>query len=157
MQIAADSHVTFHYQLSNAEGEVIDSSAGRDPLSYVHGHGQIVAGLESALVDKGAGDHLDVVVPAAEGYGDYNEQLLVRIPNDAFPEEMRDQLKSGVQFQGPHPLDQNQGAIYRVIEVAEQDVVADANHMLAGVDLHFAVDVVDVREASAEELAQVQG
>lgn len=152
MQIAEDSHVTFHYQLSDADGQVIDSSAERDPLSYIHGHGQIVGGLEKALAEHAAGDHVDVVVPSAEGYGDYQEALLVRIPTTAFPEEMIEQLQPGVQFQGPHPADPNQGALYRVMAREEEEVVADANHILAGVDLHFSVDIVSVRAASEAEI-----
>lgn len=157
MNIAADTHVTFHYQLSDQKGQVLDSSEGRDPLSYVHGHGQIVPGLENALEGKDDGEHVDVVVPADEGYGAYDDSLLVRIPTEAFPEEMREQLQPGVQFQGPHPADQNRAAVYRVAAVEEEEVVADANHILAGVDLHFSVDVVEVRPAKDEELSEISG
>ncbi|TVR09323.1 MAG: peptidylprolyl isomerase [Planctomycetota bacterium] len=157
MNIAPDAKVSFHYTLQDAEGQTIDSSEGRDPLSYIHGHGQIVGGLESALEGRVSGDHVDVVVAASDGYGAFNKDLVVQIALEAFPEEARGQLQPGVQFQGPHPQDENQGAIYRVVELQDEAVVADANHPLAGVDLHFSVDVVTVDEASPEELAQVQG
>ena len=157
MNIASDAKVSFHYTLQDAEGKTIDSSDGRDPLSYIHGHGQIVGGLESALEGYASGDHVDVVVPAADGYGAFNKDLVVQIALEAFPEEARGQLQPGVQFQGPHPQDEQQGAIYRVVEIQDESVVADANHPLAGVDLHFSVDVVEVAEPTAEELAAVQG
>jgi len=151
MQIDKDNVVAFNYNLT-VDGQLVDSSEGGDPLAYLHGHGNIVSGLESELAGKAVGDHVEATIPPAEGYGDYDQNLLVGIPLDAFPEDDREQLQPGVRFQGPHPQDQQQAALYTISQVEEDHVVADANHPLAGKTLDFAVDIVEVREATAEEL-----
>lgn len=147
MQIAERTVASFHYTLTNDAGTVIDSSAGADPLTYLHGVGQIVPGLEQAMVGRQAGDKFDVVVSPEEGYGTPNEMLVQVVPREAF--QGVDDIQVGMQFQAQTP----QGAISVVIAKVEDGLVTvDGNHPLAGQNLHFAIEVMDVREATVEEV-----
>ena len=154
MQITDDLVVAFHYTLTDPDGQEIDSSSGGDPLSYLHGRGHIVTGLESQLAGKTSGDHVDAVVSAADGYGEHDPNAMIRAPLNAFPEEHHAQLQPGIQFEGPRADGAEGTMVYRVVKVENEEVFADGNHPLAGVELHFSIDVVEVREATAEELEQ---
>jgi len=148
MQIAANAAVAFHYTLTDDAGQVVDSSAGREPLSYLHGQGQIVPGLEKQMEGRVAGDKFDAHVAPAEGYGEFQAELVQQVPREAF-QGVAD-IQPGVQFQGHGP----QGVFNVTVTKVENDVVhIDGNHPLAGKALHFAIEVTEVREASAEELA----
>ena len=153
MNIQKDSAVRIHYHLTSDNGDVIDSSRGREPLAYLHGHGNLVVGVEKALDGLSAGAKVEAVVPPEEGYGVRNPNLDVRVPLTAFPEEMRSQVAPGGQFHGQHPVHTDQVAVFTVVAVEGDSVLATGNHQLAGVTLHFDLEVVDVREATAEELA----
>ena len=152
MNIQGNTVVTMHYTLKNAEGETIDSSVGQEPLAYLHGNMQIVPGLEKQLEGKAAGDKVSAVVPPAEGYGVYDENLVLQVPLEAFPEEMRGQLELGVQFLADHPESQEQIVQYTVVRVEGDAVIVDGNHELSDVELHFEVEIVDVRAATDEEV-----
>ncbi|MBD8524491.1 FKBP-type peptidyl-prolyl cis-trans isomerase [Pseudomarimonas arenosa] len=147
MQIASKTVASFHYTLTNDQGDVVDSSSGRDPLVYLHGAGNIVAGLEKAMEGRAAGDKFEVAVPPEQGYGLRDEQLVQQVPREAF--QGVDTIEVGMHFQasGPHGV-----ASVEVTEVNEQVVTVDANHPLAGQTLHFAIEVMDVRQAQPEEL-----
>jgi len=146
VQIAERCVVAFHYTLTATNGEVIDSSQGGDPLTYLHGAGNIVPGLEAAMVGRRIGDCFDVHVAAVDGYGERDEGMLQQVPRAAF--QGVDELAVGMNFQAQGP----QGVLSVVISAIEGDtVIVDANHPLAGQDLHFAIEVVSVREASLEE------
>ena len=148
MKIADQKVVSIHYTLTDASGEQLDSSVDGDPLRYLHGVGNIVEGLEKALIDKEQGDALQVVVEPAEGYGDYNDGLKQTVPKAAF--EGVDNIEVGAQFQAQS----DQGAVSVVVtEVSDENVVVDGNHPLAGETLHFDVTVTEVRDASEEEIA----
>lgn len=148
MQIADNCVVSFHYTLTNDAGEVVDSSAGREPLSYLHGLGHIVPGLENALEGRSVGDAFRVDVPAAEGYGERHDGLTQVVPKQAF--QGVDALEVGMQFQARGPS----GVMSVVITAIEGDeVTVDGNHPLAGQDLHFDVEITEVRAATADELA----
>ena len=150
MNIANQTVVAIHYTLTNNDGEVLDSSSGQDPLSYLHGSGGIIPGLERALEGKVSGDTMDVVVSPGEAYGEVNSQLIQVVPMDAFAGV--EKVEVGMQFQT-----QGQDGGTMVIRVAGIDgdqVTIDANHPLAGVTLHFNVEVVDVREATSQEIEQ---
>ncbi|MGB3621600.1 peptidylprolyl isomerase [Ketobacter sp. MCCC 1A13808] len=147
MDIQKGRVVGMHYTLRNDEGEIIDTSEGREPLVFLQGFGNIINGLESELEGKNLGDKLDVVVEPEQGYGVRHEQLIQRVPSSAF--EGVDELQVGMQFQaqteqGPVPI--------RVVEINGEEVTIDGNHELAGVRLHFAVSIETIREASKEEL-----
>ena len=147
MKIQDNCVVAIHYTLTNDEGDVIDTSEGRDPLRYLQGHGNIIPGLEKALEGLVVGESLNVVVEPEEGYGPKQDALIQAVPREAF--EGVDVVEVGMQFQaqtaqGPIPV--------TVIAVDEATVTLDGNHELAGVRLNFAVKIEEVREASAEEI-----
>lgn len=147
MQIAERSVASFHYTLTNDAGDVLDSSEGREPLAYLHGVGNIVPGLEREMAGHVAGDRFTVDVAPEDGYGTYIDELVQIVPRESF--QGIDDLAVGMQFQAQT----GQGPIAVVItEIEGDEVTVDGNHPLAGETLHFAVEVVEVREASAEEL-----
>jgi FKBP-type peptidyl-prolyl cis-trans isomerase SlyD len=149
MEIADRCVVAMHYTLTNQQGETLDSSAGHGPLVYLHGFGNIIPGLEKALVGAKAGDKLDVTVAPEEAYGVRDERLVQNVPRRAF-QGIRD-IQPGMSFTA-----QGEGGMpTRVVvqRVAGDIVTIDANHPLAGETLRFAVEIASVREASEEELA----
>lgn len=147
MQISANKVVAIDYTLTNNQGEVIDSSNGRGPLAYLQGHGNIIPGLETALEGKAVGESLQVTIAPADAYGERDDALTQAVPRQMF--ENADEIQIGMQFQtmsehGPH--------VVTVVAVDAENVTVDANHPLAGETLNFDVTVVEVRDASAEEL-----
>ncbi len=147
MKIKENSVVSFHYTLTGKDGQVIDSSEGNQPLTYLHGVGQIVPGLENALLGKLAGEKLDVEVSAEEGYGEHQEYMVQQVPREAF--QGVDDIEPGMQFQAQTP----QGAMTVTVTAADETTVTvDGNHPLAGQQLFFAVEIVSVRDASEEEI-----
>ncbi len=149
MLVDADKVVLIHYTLTDDSGEVLDTSSGREPLAYLHGKGNIIPGLESALMGKKAGEKLNVQVEPAEGYGERDEQLVQDVPRQAF--ENVGEVNPGMQFQAQTP--QGQTRVVTVTQVADDVVTVDANHPLAGARLTFDVEIAEVRDATAEELA----
>lgn len=152
MKIVADSVVSFHYRVATAEGEPVDQSEAGEPLVYLHGSGQIVPGLEQALLGHVAGEHVRVEVPPEAGYGKHDPALDLVVPMQAFPDEARDQIEPGFQFVAAHPADDDQDVMFTVVEVKGDKVVVTGNHELADRTLIFEVDIVAVRAATAEEL-----
>lgn len=148
MHIAANKVVSIDYTLTNGQGQVLDSSSGREPLAYLQGHSNIISGLESALEGKSAGDSLKVTIPPAEAYGDRDESLSHAVPRKMF--ENADEVQVGMQFQTMS--EQGATQIVTVTGVDTEHVTVDANHPLAGETLTFDVTVVDVRDATEEEL-----
>jgi len=145
----ADGHVvSIHYTLTLASGEVVDSSADREPLEYLHGHGNIVPGLEEQLTGRGVGDELDAVVPADKGYGEHDPAGVQVVPRDQFPPDV--EIESGMQFQAQN--EDGSAAILTVSKVEGDEVTVDLNHPLAGETLHFRIQVTAVRTATEEEL-----
>ena len=149
MRIEEHAVVLIHYVLTNDDKEVLDSSEGQDPLAYLHGTGHLIEGLEAQLLGKAAGDKLDVTVQPANGYGEFNEELVQVVPNDVF--DGVESIEPGMQFQTSNE-DGSGGETITVVSVENDEVTIDGNHTLAGVTLHFAVDIIEVREATAEEL-----
>jgi FKBP-type peptidyl-prolyl cis-trans isomerase SlyD len=148
MQIAKDFVVSIEYTLTDDDGNVIDQSAGNGPLSYVHGHDQIVPGLEKALTGKRVGDKLSVSVPPEEGYGAYDEELVFEVPRSELPPSIQPVKGMDLSMSGP---DGNPVPV-TIIKVKLNSVTLDGNHPLAGKTLHFAVDVSGVRKATPEDL-----
>jgi FKBP-type peptidyl-prolyl cis-trans isomerase SlyD len=148
MQIANNSVVSFHYTLTDDNGQVLDSSQGREPLVYLQGVGQIVPGLEKAMDGRKVGDQFKVDVAPEEGYGVHHAELVQEVPREAF--QGVEDIQPGMQFQGRGP----QGVInVTVTKVEDGKVHIDGNHPLAGQTLHFDVEVTEVRPASEEELS----
>lgn len=138
--------ITFHYVLKDREGQLIDSSQGGDPVAYLEGSGQIIEGLEEALRDSAPGQKTEVDVPAEKAYGERDDTLVRRVSRTQLPVDeinVGDRFQTGADRHAP---------IVTVIGVEGDSVLLDANHPLAGVDLHFEVDVVDVREATPDEI-----
>ncbi len=149
MSISQNKVVTIHYQVVDVDSnELIDSSEGGAPMVYLHGHQNIIPGLEKALEGKKAGDELKVTVVAADAYGVYSDERVQQVPMAAF--EGVDQIEPGMAF----TAQTEHGPVSLIVtEVDETTVTVDANHPLAGKDLRFSVKVEAVRDASAEELA----
>ncbi|SEF71094.1 FKBP-type peptidyl-prolyl cis-trans isomerase [Marinobacterium lutimaris] len=148
MQIAANAVVSIHYTLTNAAGEKLDSSEGQQPLAYLHGASNIIPGLENALVGKAVGDKLSVTVEPEEGYGEVREELVQEVDRSNF--EGIDVVEPGMQFMAQTPWGQQP---VTVVKVEGDNVTLDGNHPLAGQTLSFDVEVVEVREATEEELS----
>ncbi len=147
MDIGADRVVTIHYTLKDDSGTVLDSSAGGEPLVYIQGHGNLVVGLEKALEGKQDGATLAVVVSPEEGYGKHDASLIQRVPKRSL--QGAGEIKKGMQFQA---RTDDGMRVFTVTAVAGDMVTLDGNHPLADQRLHFDVEVVGVRAATAEEL-----
>jgi FKBP-type peptidyl-prolyl cis-trans isomerase SlyD len=147
--IGEKSVVSMHYKLADDDGNVLDSSEGSEPMAYLHGAGNIIPGLENALTGKVEGDSLDVRVEPADGYGEVMQELIQTVDKEAF--QGVENVEVGMSFEAQA---QN-GSVHRVVvkEVEGDSVTIDANHPLAGLVLHFNIDVVGVRDATEEELA----
>lgn len=147
-EIAHDCMVAFHYTLTGADGEVIDTSDGGDPLEYLHGAGHIVPGLERELAGKAVGDHFNVEVAPADGYGEREDYPPQAVPRSAFPPGMP--LQPGMSFIGQDPHG-NHVPLW-IVAVEDDKVFLDDQHPMAGKTLYFDVEVVSIRRATADEL-----
>lgn len=149
MQIEPKKAVYIDYTLTNDAGDVVDSSDGQAPLAYLHGFKNIIPGLENALEGKKVGDELEVQVEAKDAYGDYSVEMVQIVPRSAF--QGVDKIEPGMQFHASAPDGGVQVVVVR--EVDDENVTVDGNHPLAGQRLNFKVKVVDVRDATEEELS----
>ncbi|HFE48256.1 MAG TPA: peptidylprolyl isomerase [Chromatiaceae bacterium] len=147
MEISKDKVATLNYVLKNDKGEVMDESQDGQ-FAYLHGASNIIPGLESALEGKKAGDSMSVSVAPAEGYGERDLAQIQQVPRNMFPADV--DIEPGMQFQAQSP--EGQMMVVMVTAVNDDTVSVDGNHPLAGENLHFDVSVVDVRDASPEEL-----
>jgi FKBP-type peptidyl-prolyl cis-trans isomerase SlyD len=148
MQISKNTVATIDYTLTNPQGQVLDTSKGAEPLSYLHGVGGIIPGLENALEGKQTGDNLSVTIEPDQAYGQRNEELVQEVPRRMF--QGVDNIQPGMQFRAQGPQGQQ---VVTVVGVQGDNVRIDANHPLAGVTLKFDVNVVGVREATQEEVS----
>ncbi len=148
MQVAKNKVVSINYTLTDDAHNVIDSSDGDEPLTYLHGSNNIIPGLENALTGKSVGDKLKVTVAPEEAYGERVEDMVQVVPRDRFEPDA--ELEVGMQFQTPTD---DSVSVVTITKVDADSVTVDANHPLAGLTLLFSVEVVDVRDASAEELS----
>jgi len=139
--------VSMEYTL-RVDGEVMDSSERGDALQFVTGMGNIIPGLEKEMIGMGVGESKDVVVVPAEGYGEYNEDALLEVPLDQFPEEVPMQVGTEIHVQDPSGTSR----YARIKSVNEKSAHLDLNHPLAGKELYFNVKVVGLRDATTEEL-----
>lgn len=143
MQITKNTVAAIHYTLRDNEGQVLDSSSGRDPLYYLHGAGNLIAGMEEGLEGKTPGDKFSLKITPEKGYGEVDPQMIQQVPRSAFGSQ---EVKPGMKFST------NQGGVVTVTEVGLENVTVDANHPLAGIELNFDVEIMEVRSATPEEL-----
>lgn len=147
MQITKNSVVTIQYTLKDDAGEVLDQSTPEEPLAYIHGLGHLIPGLENELDGKTSGDKLNTKIEPKDAYGERNDQMIQVVPKSEF--ENAESIQPGMQFQ----VESDEGPIFfTAVKVDENEITLDGNHPLAGVTLHFDVEITDVREATAEEL-----
>ena len=146
--IADNLVVLFKYTLTDSDGIEIDASDDDDPMVYLHGAENLVPGLEREMVGKRVGDKFDVVVAAADGYGEYEAGAAQEVERDVFPEGA--EIEVGMPF----TLESENGELVTIwiTDVDDDSVSFDTNHPLAGEDLHFAIEIVRIREATKEEL-----
>jgi FKBP-type peptidyl-prolyl cis-trans isomerase SlyD len=144
MQISKNKVAAIHYTLRDNEGSIIDSSDGREPLYYLHGAGNLISGMEEGLEGKTTGDKFNLKISPDKGYGDIDPGMIQQVPRSAFGGQ---EVKPGMKFST------NQGGVVTVTEVGLENVTVDANHPLAGVELNFEVEVMEVRNATQEELS----
>jgi len=147
MNVSKDTVVSIAYTLKDDDGEILDTSEGREDLEYLHGHENIVPGLEEKLEGCSAGDSVAASVTPDKGYGERDEELVFTMPREKLPEEG---VEAGAQF-AAQDKDGNQ-QIVTVTEFDDETVTLDANHPLAGQTLHFDVTVNGVREALPVEI-----
>jgi FKBP-type peptidyl-prolyl cis-trans isomerase SlyD len=148
MSIQQDQVVSIHYTLKNDAGEVLDSSGDGEPLTYLHGHGNLISGLERELTGKKPGDKLQVKILPIDGYGEYDKALIQKVPRRALKGIPK--INVGMRLQA-----QTEDGVRAVTvsHVAGDMITLDGNHPLAGQNLNFDVEVAEVRPASAEELS----
>ncbi|MFD1002840.1 peptidylprolyl isomerase [Ohtaekwangia kribbensis] len=144
MQITKNTVAAIHYTLRDNEGNVIDTSSGRDPLHYLHGAGNLIAGMEEGLEGKIKGDKFQLKIEPAKGYGEKDPAMIQQVPRSAFGDQ---DVRPGMKFSTNH------GNVVTVTHVGLESVTVDANHELAGVELNFDVEVMEVRSATNEEIS----
>jgi len=147
VQITRHTVASIEYTLTDDDGNVIDSSEGGAPLTYVHGVGGLIPGLEAQLEGKGAGDALKVRIAPADAYGERNDEMVARVPREQMPKDAPLELGMQLEARGPDGVQ-----VVTIVKLEDDAVWLDGNHPLAGVHLNFAVKVVDVRAATAEEI-----
>lgn len=147
MQVAENTVVSLHYTLSGADGDVIETTDGDEPMVYLHGAGEIISGLEEALEGRSPGDSFSVEIPPEDAYGERDEALVQDVPREEI--EDADALAVGMQLEA----ETDDGTeLVTVVAVDDEFVTVDGNHELAGRTLKFDVSIVDVRPATAEEI-----
>ena len=141
----ANKVISFHYTMTTAAGEQIYSSLDKEPLAFIEGNEQIMPALEAVLQGMSEGESKKVTLTADQAFGEYDKTQVFEVTRDQLPQQ---EITVGDQFQ-----DDPEAPPLTVIEVADNHVVMDRNHPLAGVDLVFDVTVVSTREATPEEIA----
>ncbi len=149
MQIVKDTVVTLDFTLKDDSGSILDTTEGDQPLVYIHGSNNLIPGLERELEGKSSGDSFEITIPPTEGYGERDEKKVISVSKDMFPSDQP--VSAGTSYES----EDNEGnpITIKVVEVNDKEVKVDANHPLAGVNLHFAVAVKDIRDATSDELA----
>lgn len=149
MQISEQKVVTMNYEVVDDQGQLIDRSEEGGPLAYIHGTGQLIPGLETALEGRGKGDKVAVEVPPEQGYGERDEEGVQTVARNQFDDSV--EIEVGMQFEAQDDDEGHQ--IVEVTAVDGENITLDTNHPLAGKNLRFEVEILDVRDASAEELS----
>ena len=148
MTIQLHRAVGFHYILTDDTGTELDNSSGRDPMTYIHGMGMIIPGLEQALEGQVVGASLNVSIAPEDGYGVVDLQMIEEVPRESFRDV--DTIEVGMQFEAQ--TEKGDTVAVTVTAVSDDTVTVDGNHPLAGKTLNFDVSVEEVRDATEEEL-----
>lgn len=146
--MATPKVVSFHYTLKDSKGTQLESSFGDEPMSYLEGVGQVIPGLEAALVGVNKGDKKSVSVKAADAYGEFEQELIVEVPRAQLPKK---DVVVGDQFHADSGGGHTQ--VVTVTKVTDDTVTVDGNHPLAGQDLNFDVEIMDIRDATKDEMS----
>ena len=149
MQVSEQKVVTMNYEVADDQGQLIDRSEEGGPLAYIHGNGQLIPGLETALEGRGKGDKIAVDVPPEQGYGERDEEGVQIVARNQFDDSV--EIEVGMQFEAEDDDEGHQ--IVTVAAVDGENITLDTNHPLAGKNLRFKVEILDVRDASTEELS----
>lgn len=144
MNISKHTVGTFHYTLTDNSGQILDSSSGREPLSYIHGIGNLIPGMEEGLEGKSTGEKFHIKVSAEKGYGVKEEDLVQQVSRAQFADDR--ELQVGMRFRTP-------AGVSTITHIENDIIILDGNHPLAGVELNFEVEITAVREATKDELA----
>jgi FKBP-type peptidyl-prolyl cis-trans isomerase SlyD len=144
MHISQNKVASIHYTLTDNDGKVLDSSAGREPLNYIHGAGNLIPGMEEGMEGKIKGDKFNLKVSPEKGYGVKSDKLMQQVPRSAFGAQP---IEIGMQFQT------NNGQVVTITKIGLDSITIDGNHPLAGVELNFAVEVLEVRNATPDEIS----
>ncbi|HAS23663.1 peptidylprolyl isomerase [Idiomarina loihiensis] len=144
--IAPNKVVAINYAVKTEDGQTLDQSKDGSPLNFIHGRGMLIPGLENALEGKKVGDSFTAEVKPEEAYGERHDGLIQTVPRNLFGEN---EVQPGMQFRAS--TDQGEQSVV-IVEVKDDEVTVDGNHPLAGVNLNFDVEVIEVREATEQEL-----
>ena len=142
--------VSLAYRLTNDAGEELDKSDKSDPFNYLHGSKQVISGLESAVETMKVGDKKKVTVKASDGYGELNPKLKFTLDRSSFPKDVA--LEEGMQFEANLTDEGDEAEVFTISSIKGDQIEVDGNHPLAGMTLHFDVEVLEVREATKEEI-----
>ncbi|MDM7322686.1 MAG: peptidylprolyl isomerase [Gammaproteobacteria bacterium] len=147
MKISKDKVVYIYFTLRDEAGAVLDSNVGGDPLAYLHGHGNLIPGLERALEGRTSGERFEVTVPPTEAYGEHDPGGMIEVPRSTLSPEVVVEIGNHVQTMGP------EGRIeFTIVGFDDERVMLDGNHPLAGRTLHFEVEVGAIRDAHPDEV-----
>jgi FKBP-type peptidyl-prolyl cis-trans isomerase SlyD len=147
MIVARNRVVSIEFTLTGEDGAVIDTSAGDEPLSYIHGTGTLVDALEAAMEGKGPSDKVSLTLPPEKAYGVRDDSIVFTVPRTQFPADEEPEVGMEVMLQGD-----GEGRMVTIVELNDDEVTLDGNHPLAGLTLRFDVEIVDVRDATPEEI-----
>ncbi len=148
MKITHGMVVAMHYELTDENNDTLDATENGDLFTYLHGHGNIIPGLENGLDGLGVGDKAHIIVHPAQGYGAHDPQARIEMPRSQFPDDADLSPGDRVAIDGPEGE-----KIFTIIEMTDVNVTLDGNHPLAGMILHFDIEVAEIRPATEEELA----
>ncbi|TQD40252.1 FKBP-type peptidyl-prolyl cis-trans isomerase [Haloflavibacter putidus] len=140
-QVKKDDTVKVHYTGKLTNGQVFDSSLEREPIEFTVGGGQIIPGLENGLIDMKVNEKKTIEIPQAEAYGDVKDELFMEVPKSQLPQEIEPEVGMGLVSKNPDGSERQ----LRVAEVKDESILVDANHPLAGQDLVFDVEVMEIK------------
>jgi len=146
-QVKANNTVKVHYTGKLADGQIFDTSEGKEPIEFVLGKGQLIPGFEQGLIDMKLNEKKTITIAKDEAYGDVNEQLIQEVKKSDLPQDMEPKVGMGLVSKSPDGREMN----LMVVEVKDDSIVIDGNHPLAGRDLVFDLEVIEIKETEVTE------